>query len=160
MEVRPHCLPFLKIDDPPLDVVGDNSFETRDFDVLQTRCRGNPLVHIKRGGTTGVSDEEEMDVGKPTLSGPDCTRCGADQSDSGHVPEATEHGRERERERDRERQRDRESTHATPTQHTSLMYRKQRKETHPTPIETRICTTLYILQEQDTTPALSQTKGG
>ena len=30
----------------------------------------------KRGGTTRVSDEEEMDAGKTTFSGPDCTGCG------------------------------------------------------------------------------------
>ena len=75
-----------------------------------------------------------MDVGKPTLSGPDYTACGVDRSDSGRVPEANEHERERER----------ESTRATPTQHTPLMYGKQKGEMHLTPTETRVCTSLYI----------------
>ena len=37
----------------------------------------------ERGGTSGVSDEEEIDVGKLTLSGPDCTGCGA----TGAIPD-------------------------------------------------------------------------
>ena len=41
-----------------------------------------------------------MDVGKPTLSGSDCTGCSANRGESGYVPEATEHEREKEKERE------------------------------------------------------------
>ena len=51
-------------------------------------------------GNLGVLDEKEMDAGKPTLSGPDCTGCGANRSDSGCALEANEHERERERNTD------------------------------------------------------------
>ena len=104
----------------------------------------------ERGGTSGVSDEEEIDVGKLTLSGPDCTGCGA----TGAIMDTYRklpNTRERERERERESYTD--STHA-------FYVQKQRKETHPTSTEKRICTTMfiYIIQEQDTTSSLSRTK--
>ena len=60
--------------------------------------RGFPRVCVERGGTMGVSDEEEMDAGRPTLFGSSYTGCGANWNDSGCIPEAIEHeiGRERE----------------------------------------------------------------
>ena len=39
-----------------------------------------------------------MDAGRPTLSGPGCTGCGANRNDFGRVSEAIEHERGRERE--------------------------------------------------------------
>ena len=65
---------------------------------LMVRCHGILRVCVERGGTTGVSDEEEMDAGKPTLSGPGCTSCGANRNNSGRVPEVVECGRGKERE--------------------------------------------------------------
>ena len=81
-------------------------------------------------------DEEEMDAGKPTFSGPNCTGCSANRGESGYVPEATKHEKERKREGEHARYTD--SMHVSYVQET-------KKETHPTPTETRICTTLYIL---------------
>ena len=74
----------------------------------------------RRGGTTGVSNREEMDAGKPTFSGPTAPVV----VQTGAIPVAH-------RRLPNTRERERESTHATPTQHTPLVYRKQRKRNAP-----------------------------
>ena len=91
------------------------------------------MRECERGGTSGVSDEEEMDVGKPTLSGPDCTGCGA----TGAILDTY-------RKLPNTQEIEREHVRYTDTTHASYVQKQLRKETHLISIEKRVCTTMYI----------------
>ena len=66
-------------------------------------------VHVsKRGGTTRGSDEEGMDIKRPTNSVTSCAGYGSNRSNSGSIPEATKQKRGSER-----ASRNANSTHAS-----------------------------------------------
>ena len=101
----------------------------------------------KRGGTMGVSDQEEMDAGKPTVSGP----APLVVAQTGTIPDTY---RKPPSTRERER--------ATLTQSTPRMYMEQSKgNTRDTDRDLNAHILIYIymyLQKSDTTPVSSRTK--
>mgnify|MGYP000597857955 CR=1 FL=1 len=131
---------------------------TKIFTTTLSRCYARAC---RRGGTTRVSNQEEMDVVKPTFSG----STGPVVAQTGPIPVTRRrlpNMRERERDRDRDRDRDRETEHAHNTDSTHTTCVQEATEKKCTQHRQRHeCTQLHIhmyLQGRDTTPASSRSK--
>ena len=87
----------------------------------------------KRGGTTRVSDEEEMDAGKTTFSGPDCTGCGT----TGASPDMY-------RRLPNTRERKREYARYTDSMHASYVQKTKERNAPDTNRDTNMHNLIYI----------------